>query len=293
MTSAVTSLKSQVRLEEVISKTLRAAPARYPGGREYLFHCPWHADAHPSLQVNPDKQRYYCHPCGLSGDAIDWLREFLGLSWREALTWIRIRGDELATGRWGSNTPIIRRSIRLRTPPDRRSRGQWIYYRYHDADGRETYQVVRTPDKQFLFRRRDPRDTSRWIWSGEGVARHVYQLHLLQGLPVAFIVEGEKDALALWDLGLPATTNPSGAGKWCDEYSEQLVEAGVERVVIFPDNDRVGREHARRVRASCREHWLRARIVKLSGLPPKGDVSDYIAAGHRRSAFAEYLSTWW
>jgi len=36
------------------------------------------------------------------------------------------------------------------------------------------------------------------------------------------IVEGEKDVEAARKLGLVATCNSGGAGKWRDEYSEML-----------------------------------------------------------------------
>ena len=49
-----------------------------------------------------------------------------------------------------------------------------------------------------------------------------------------FICEGEKDADALAALGLPATCNPLGAGKWRDEYAKAV--AG-EKVVVVTDND--------------------------------------------------------
>ena len=37
-----------------------------------------------------------------------------------------------------------------------------------------------------------------------------------------FVAEGEKDADNLRALGFTATTNPLGAEKWRDEYSETL-----------------------------------------------------------------------
>ena len=39
------------------------------------------------------------------------------------------------------------------------------------------------------------------------------------------MVEGEKDADALTALGLTATCNPMGAGKWRDSYTATLAGA--------------------------------------------------------------------
>jgi len=97
-----------------------------------------------------------------------------------------------------------------------------------------------------------------------------------------FIVEGEKDADRLWGLELPATTNAGGAGKWRDAHTAQLVEAGVKAVVILPDYDEPGRRHVETVARSCHAAGLRVRVLALPGLPEKGDVSDWLDAGHKR-----------
>jgi 5S rRNA maturation endonuclease (ribonuclease M5) len=62
-----------------------------------------------------------------------------------------------------------------------------------------------------------------------------------------FVVEGEKDADRLSALGVVATCNPGGAGKWRAGYSEMLRGA---RVAVLPDNDESGRRHARQVAES-------------------------------------------
>jgi hypothetical protein len=72
--------------------------------------------------------------------------------------------------------------------------------------------------------------------------------------------------------GLIATTSPGGAGKWRDDYTTQLTAAGVARVVILPDNDDAGRDHANQVATSCRGARLDAIILSLPNLKPKSDV---------------------
>jgi hypothetical protein len=47
----------------------------------------------------------------------------------------------------------------------------------------------------------------------------------------------------------------------------------------LPDNDDVGRDHVRAVAANLAPVGARVRILELSGLPPKGDVSDWLNAG--------------
>jgi len=60
-----------------------------------------------------------------------------------------------------------------------------------------------------------------------------------------FIVEGEPCADALWNLGIPATTNIGGAGKWGESDSDDL--EGVTGVVLCPDRDKPGVEHMQKV----------------------------------------------
>ncbi len=54
-------------------------------GRWLLYHCPCHADRHPSLAIGPDRDRWHCFGrCNTSGDALDWLRLRYGLPFAEA-----------------------------------------------------------------------------------------------------------------------------------------------------------------------------------------------------------------
>ena len=47
--------------------------------------CPFHAEKSPSFTVSPVKQFYHCFGCGVSGDAIRFLTEFTGATFREAV----------------------------------------------------------------------------------------------------------------------------------------------------------------------------------------------------------------
>ncbi len=64
---------------------------------------------------------------------------------------------------------------------------------------------------------------------------------------------------------------------------EQLRRLGVEEVVILPDNDGPGEAYAATVAASCTALGLEVRVLRLPGLGPKGDVVNWLAAGHPRS----------
>lgn len=153
-------------------------------------------------------------------------------------------------------------------------------YDYIDADGVLRYQCVRKEPKDFCQRR--PDGNGGWVWNLQGVERVLYRLpELLNHRDIdpdrwVFIPEGEKDVDRLTSLGLTATCNVGGAGKWQDTYSADL--AGLKAAVIG-DNDDAGRKHAAAVATSLLGKAKEVRIVELPGLPPKGDVSDFLDAG--------------
>lgn len=94
-----------------------------------------------------------------------------------------------------------------------------------------------------------------------------------------YVVEGEKDVEALRALGLVATCNPGGAGKWRPEYNQAF--AG-KHVVILPHNDEPGEQHGQDVARSLLPVSATVKVVRLPGLPPKGDVSDWLDQGHTK-----------
>lgn len=150
-------------------------------------------------------------------------------------------------------------------------------YTYTDETGTLLFEKLRSTGKDFAQRRPDASKPSGWAYRLGDVRRVLYRLpELLAGIEAGetvYVVEGEKDADALHAMGLVATTNPEGAGKWRAEYTDVL--KGAPRVAVIPDNDAPGRAHAWKV---ARE-LPNAVVCELPDLPDKGDVSDWIAAG--------------
>ena len=154
-------------------------------------------------------------------------------------------------------------------------------YDYTDGAGALLFQVVRLDGPSGKdFRQRRPDGADGWIWSLGSVRRVPYRLHELAEQPSIVWAEGEKDVDRLEAVGFVATTSPGGADGFREEYAEQLERLGVREVVILPDNDAPGRKYAARVAEACRRHGLQVRMLALPDLPPKGDVSDWLDAGH-------------
>ena len=151
-------------------------------------------------------------------------------------------------------------------------------YDYTDEAGDLLFQVVRYAPKD--FRQRRPDGNSGWLWSLGESRRVLYHLpELIEAVanegPV-FICEGEKAVEALVKLGVPATCSPGGASGWRHEYSQHLAGADV---VIIPDNDEPGELHCAIVAKSLTGIAARVRVLRLPGLPPKGDAHDWVTNG--------------
>ena len=228
-----------------IERALAARQGRREG-RELRFLCPAHPDRHPSARWNPDKRTWCCDSCKQGGGWRD-LAERLGL-------------DMVPAGDLLDEVEAV--------------------YDYRDAEGGLRFQVLRKRGKSFVCRR--PLPAGGWAWNLAGVERLLYRLPetlaASRAGALVFVVEGEKDADRLAALGLAATTNPGGAGKWLPHYGTVLQDA---RAVLLPDHDAAGRSHAEMVGASLAGIAAEVRLLELPGLPEKGDVSDWLDAGER------------
>jgi 5S rRNA maturation endonuclease (ribonuclease M5)/DNA-binding transcriptional ArsR family regulator len=223
-------------------------------GKGWSALCPAHDDRKPSLSISENRDGQvllYCH-AGCDRKAIV---RALGLEMRD----------------------LFPPKSERKPKPERTSERKIVaVYPYVDESGKVLFEVVRYEPKGFAQRRPDGQG---YIYNINGVRRVLYRLpdvlKAVQSGETVFIVEGEKDADALGGLGLVATTNPQGAGKWRDDYSETLKGA---HVVIIPDRDEPGRKHADQV---ARSLWGKAssiKVVELSGDSVK-DVSDWLKAG--------------
>jgi putative DNA primase/helicase len=229
-----------------------------PGGNgQRSARCPFHDDQQASLSFNVGKGVWKCHACGKQGGVRDFARE-LGL-------------PNNAVPNMSDHGPASEIAA---------------VYQYRDEQGGLLFEVVRFNPKG--FRQRRPDGDGGWVWKLDGVRRVLYRLPELlaadKGGPV-FVVEGEKDAETLRGLGLTATCNSGGAGKWRDDYAQHF--RGLH-VVVIPDNDGPGRNHARQVAASLRAAAASVKLLELPGLTRKGaDVSDWLAQRHTAQELRE------
>jgi hypothetical protein len=271
-------------MEQVVSRLPLGEPNRHlskPGELRY--------GTHGSLWINITKGVWRDHEAGVGGGVIALVMRQLGCSKPEALAWLE-------------QTNLLQR----RDPQARAGNGRTrqvsdtpiATYPYEDEGGDLRFQVLRYPGHQFSQRR--PNGNGGWINNIKGVRRVLYrlpELHEAMALErIVFVVEGEKDVDSLRALGVPATCNPGGAGKWRPDYSEMLRGADV---VIIGDNDDPGRAHIQHVAAALHGVARRIRVLDLAQVwpdcPHKGDVSDWLQDGgtvEQLNALVEALPDW-
>jgi len=156
-------------------------------------------------------------------------------------------------------------------------------YDYTDAAGVLLYQVERTDPKG--FRQRRPDGKGGWHYNLEGVARTLYRLPKLANAAEVWIAEGERDVETLEGLGLVATTNSGGAGNWPKDHATHFHG---KHVVIIPDADAPGRDHADQVARALHGVAEKVRVLRL----PEGvkDVSELAATYSDTGELTERLS---
>ena len=152
-------------------------------------------------------------------------------------------------------------------------------YTYRDENGGVLLQSVRYEPK--TFKQRKPDGKGGWLYCVTGVRVVPYCLPelLAETAKPVYVVEGEKDVQSLAAIDLLATCNVGGAGKWKPEHAEFLRG---RCVIVLPDNDEPGRKHGEEVARSLQGIAASVRVFELPDLSPKGDVSDWLAAGGTR-----------
>jgi hypothetical protein len=206
------------------------------------------------------------------------------------------------------NYPIVFKNIDKNNQEWWRGREVEAIYPYSDEEGKLLFQVLRfksTP--KFTIRR--PFNNG-WIPNLDGVRRVPYRLNeFINKTPgLIFIAEGEKDVDNLYRLfykgdrhfpsesareaGLKTLTspnifvtcNPGGAGKWKESYNLYFSDFNI---VILPDNDEVGRNHAQTIKSNLDPISNQIIILNLPNQSPKNDISNWINQG---KTFRDLLS---
>ncbi|RWX72550.1 AAA family ATPase [Mesorhizobium sp. M2A.F.Ca.ET.039.01.1.1] len=271
--------------------------------------------------INENEGTWYVHNDDRGGGVLDLIvYEGKASDRKEAVEWMKREGFYIEDSRPAQ--PGSNRNAKAEGADDHPSDGArkelvktWDYT---DEAGAVLYQTMRyqfrrpdgswrpgedgKPEKTYSQRRKaQPGEQTRdgWVYSLKDARIVPYRLpELIEAVSNGyrvFFVEGEKAADRLLDLGIPATCNPMGAGKWWDELTPYFAGADV---CILPDNDPqsrkksgellfhedgrpkfAGKDHALLVASKLKGTAAKIATLELPDLPLKGDAWDWIEAG--------------
>ncbi|RJR08449.1 hypothetical protein C4588_05525, partial [Candidatus Parcubacteria bacterium] len=237
-----------------------------PNG-SYQALCPGHDDTDPSLSITlseDGKILMHCH----AGCKTEDILVKVGLSWKYLFS---DNGKSIIDG--NGKTYTIQEI----------QRWPWTEktYIYFNESNHPHMLVVKTKqDGNKDFRQYRYIGNDRYQTGTAGLMKILYHLpeviNAVKNSSIVYIAEGEKDVETLRNIGFCATTNPGGAGKWQEDYNKYLINASV---VILPDNDAPGQKHSEKVAKNLSSVAAEVKLVKLPGLPDKGDVTDWLQTG--------------
>ncbi len=267
-----------------------------PGKPQKSMRSPFREDGHKSFSVFQHNGKWYFKDHGLEehhGDEVNLIALSKNCDVGEAIRYYHeLAGIDRQGGRPDGKAK--------KTAKPRPTKVVAIYD-YLDEKGKLLHQTVRYDEPKDFRQRRPVRDGEEsqdgFIWSLEGSRTVIYHLPQVVGAssetPI-FMVEGEKDANHLAELGLVATTVPMGAGKSRPEYTKSLTG---KWVVLIGDNDEAGQKHVDRVAKELSTAPARLGVIRLAEVwpdcPAKGDISDWIGAQEDGvDILAGTLATW-
>jgi putative DNA primase/helicase len=259
--------------------------ARHPGQKIWTrakvsVKCVFHDDRTPSCTLFLDGAGgFHCNGCGAGGNVFQFEARFSHCTLAEAEAKVaEITGAKPGFGSFAKLGPVI------------------AAYDYRDDDERVLFQKRRyQPEgEQKTFRIYRPGEHGNWIAGidppdSAPTKRVLYNQPRAVTANVIAVCEGEKDAdnvaqCGLWaertTLRLATTCNFDGAwkpgekSKWLPAYNVYF--AG-KFVIVFADNDENGEAWAQAVAQNVHPYVHTVKIVRLPGLPAKGDVSDWLA----------------
>ncbi len=268
---------------------------RHPGQKigtraKASVKCVFHDDRTPSCTLFLDGAGgFHCNGCGAGGNLFQFEARFSKCTLAEAEAKVaEITGAKPSFGSYAKLGPVV------------------AAYDYRDDDDRVLYQKRRyQPEGEpKTFRVYRPSEQGNWIAGidppdGAPTKRVLYNQPRVTTANVVIVCEGEKDCdniaqRGLWaertTLRVATTCNYDGAwkpgekSKWLPQYNPYF--AG-KLVLIFVDNDESGEAWAQSVAGNVYPYAHAVKLIRLPGLPHKGDVSDWLETHTTKDLEAE------
>jgi putative DNA primase/helicase len=280
--------------------------ARHPDmvqrGSEWRGRCIVHDGKDPNFSVNAETGLWCCHSqCNRGGSVYDLEMALTNADFKTAAREVRRivgrpedprpdeREPEMKWGLPGWSHEFLKE--RIENVERQHKWRHTVVYPYFDAKSRISYVKVRFLDKQNdkTFRQFGITKNLGWMARNKAGAKPIlYRLNTLAAADEIFIVNGEKAAdRGAAELGIVTTCTPDGEGKWRGDFTRPLIGKAV-RIII--DNDEKGATHGAVVSDAIVKHVRELKVIRLPGLPPKGDLWDWIEAGGTRERLDEIVA---
>lgn len=244
-------------IHEILS---RLTAVRVTGEKKWVAKCPAHDDDKPSLSIAQTDKKVLIH-C------------FAGCSTEQVVQALGIRLSDL-------NLDNSQRYYTLQHCVDsyRKKLGEpnAIYY-YRNRSNDVVGVVIRWETSKGKEIRPASLSSGSWMMQAMSEPRPLYNLPKILSADQSetiWVVEGEKCADALNQLGFIATTSSGGANAalksdWSPLYGRN--------VVLVPDNDNAGEKYVTEINSKLSSNNANVKIVRLEGVPESGDVVDWLA----------------
>lgn len=254
-------------------------------------NCPFHDDKNPSSGVFQTKEgawKFKCHTCGKGGDYFEILSIINGKGNNDVVAEFAKSKAPSKAGESAPKERTFKTAMDCANDFDRVGKRE-ATYKYRNATDTDTLmgvlRLMPSTGKK-TFRQMSPRGEGKdrhWVQSRPEGKCPIYNLPLIAAAPLVIVVEGEKCADALFARGFVATTSPMGAGKAAEADWKPL---SGKKVVLWPDNDAVGKAHMEDVTLIL-EALTPPAVISMMDLsnheiPEKGDAVDLIAAWDTR-----------
>ena len=290
--------------DEIIKNVrITAVAARYSYvkklGKEWVTICPWHQDTKPSLTINEDGTKCYCHVCQSGGSVLSYYMQQTGTEFREACE--QLGNDNLLNA---ASKPLVIKDKPIKAAewqackPPKDANPDFKHYEmgnpvglwcYRDAAGEPLYwetRYLRTDADGVLKKEPRPLTWGRYsknmphrfapaAWQAPRPIFGLDQIAKYSDKSKITVFEGPRKAeLASSLVKSPFASWGFGAGAW--RHSDWSIMKG-RHVILFPDHDTAGN----RAMAELAQHLLSkvgAAVVEIVNIPAdkpnKWDICD-------------------
>jgi len=276
---------------------------RVPGLRQrgagWRGPCPLHGGTDDNFAVNTENGDWYYHSqCGRGGSIVDLEVALTKVDFRAALQQVHERvgrieyHSDIPATAWG--LPNWQHEyLRQRIAKVEAEQGwkQNAMYPYLHAEGGFAYVKVRFVNEsgQKTFQQYGLSSKGGWVTrKTAGKQLILYRLNTISGADEIFVVNGEKAAdRGASELAIVTTCSPDGEGKWSSSYTQMLTGKCV-RIIV--DNDEKGEQHGVIIGRAIGPYVREVKVIRLPGLPPKGDLWDWIEVGGTREQLIDIVA---